>query len=122
MATYLRDIPNAALINESIAIRTVTTTTTAAAASDMLLGDGRCTLIAPIVATSLTGITVKVQQSTLTNSGFADVTGASVSATTSGINSVSFDRDMRYLQTVVVLNGTTAQVEAMLIEQKKVLP
>jgi len=103
-----RDPPNAGLLTSAITSRTVTTTTTQSTASDMLAGDGRCMLYADIVATSLTSITVKVQQSTLTNSGFADIPGASLSATTHGVYTATFDRDYRYLQAVITISGTTA--------------
>jgi len=119
MFASFRDLPNGTLATDLVTVRTVTTTTTGAAAADMLAGDGRCVLLADINATSLTAITVKVQQSTLTNSGFADITGAYVSATTSGVYSVSFDRDYRYLQGVVVISGTTANVAAVALEQLK---
>jgi hypothetical protein len=87
------------------------TTTTTGSAVDMIKGDGRCMMYLDLVATSLTSITVKVQQSTATNSGMADISGASVNAaTTHGVYTVTFDRDKRYVQAVVVLNGTTAAI------------
>jgi hypothetical protein len=104
-----RDPPSAALIASAVTSRNVTTTTTGSAV-DMIRGDGRCMMYVDLVATSLTAVTVRVQQSTATNSGMADVPDASVSATTNGIYTVTFDRDKRYLQAVITINGTTAAI------------
>ena len=112
-----RDLPNGTL-NQVSVIQTVTQTTTGTAL-DMLKGDGRCVLEAAVKATSITAVTVRVQQSTLTNSGFADITGASFSVTTDGVSAVSFDRDHRYVQAVVTISGTTAIVAATVKEQYK---
>lgn len=120
MPAVFRDFPNATLEQESVTIQTVTQTTTGTDV-DMINGDGRCVLHGQVKATSLTALTVRVQQSTLTNSGFADITGASVSGITAdGPFSVSFDRDQRYLQAVVTISGTTAIVGASFFEAKKV--
>jgi hypothetical protein len=120
MFANFRDLPNAVLAQDALTVRTVTTTTTGTGtALDFLRGDGRCVLQLNLNATSLTAVTVRVQQSTLTNSGFTDITGASCSLTTSGITGVSFDRDARYLQAVAVLSGTTAVLSAVIMETLK---
>lgn len=124
MAMQLRDLANNCIFTQAVTVQTVTTTTTGptgANAQDFVQGDGLCTLLLNVKATSLTAVTVQVQQSTLTNSGFSDISGAYVSVTTDSVTGVSFQRDKRYLNAYVVLNGTTAVLSATLMEQYKVI-
>lgn len=120
MATYLRDLTNSGLFASGIAPQSISTTTTGSA-QDFLHGDGRCHLLLHVGANNLTSLTVRVQESTLTNSGFADISGASVSAATTGSTAVAFDRTKRYLQAVAVISGTTGLASAQLLEQYKVI-
>ncbi len=116
---FLRDPANDAVVGRSVTASVLATTTTGTTV-DMLTGDGRCTMFVDIVATSLTSASVRVQQSTLTDSGFADISGASVTTTThTGAFTPAFDRDHRYLKAIVVINGTTANVSATVFERKK---
>lgn len=118
MSTYLHDPINTAVRAQAIGSRAITQTVTGTY-QDMITGDGRVMLLTDVVATSMTSIIFKVQQSTLTNSGFADITGASVTATTTGITGFTFDRDSRYLLVIATFSGTTAFASAVLSEQLK---
>lgn len=102
----------------------VTQTTTGATAFDMITGDGRCTAMLNMGLFNATGMTVKFQQSTLTNSGFADITGAAFAQQTTTNTTpqfLSFDRNMRYIIPIATVSGTTIAMSCVLMEQKKQL-
>lgn len=113
-----RDPANALLMQDLVTVRNVTTTVTGSGV-DMLTGDGRCALFVDATATSITAVTVVVQQSTVSNSGFANITGASVAITTSGVTAITFDRDSRYVLAIVQFAGTTAVIAAFAAENLK---
>lgn len=122
MSAYLRDIGNNVLAYNVIGPQNVTQTTTGATAFDMITGDGRCTAMMNVGLFNATGVTVKFQQSTLTNSGFADITGAAFTQQTTTNTSpqfISFDRDMRYIIPIATVSGTTIAASVVLMEQKK---
>lgn len=126
MAAYLRDLAPTCIQSLGCTVQAITTTTTgpntvASGVGDFLAGDGLCNLQLALTATSLTAITCQVLESTATNSGFADITGAYVSSTTDGVSSVAFQRTKRYLKARYVLSGTTAFAAAVLTEQYKVV-
>lgn len=126
MAAYLRDLGPTCVMQAGVTTQAITQATTgpnavAGGQGDFLQGDGLCNLILNVAATSLTAITCQVQQSTVTNTGFADIAGAYVTATTNAVTAVAFQRDMRYLKAYYVLSGTTAVATATLIEQYKVV-
>ena len=126
MAAYLRDLGPTCVQSLGCTVQAITTTTTgptvvAGGLGDFLQADGLCNLQLALTATSLTAITAQVQESTTTNSNFADISGAYVTATTDGVTSVAFQRTKRYLKVRYVLSGTTAFAAAILTEQLKIV-
>lgn len=121
MATYLRDIGNNALATEALAVQTVTQTSTGAACN-MSNGDGRVNCMVQVSTLSGTSVTVRAQASTTTSGTYTDISGATGSATAAGIVFFTFDRpaDNPYLKAAVTINGTTATMGAVFIEQLKI--
>lgn len=126
MPMYLGDIQPTCIIHQGVTTQAITTATTgpnatAGGQGDFVQGDGVCNLVLAVNAVSMTAITCQVQQSGSTNTGWTDITGASVTATTSGVKSVAFQRTQRYLRAYYTINGTTAIASALLMEQYKVV-
>lgn len=121
MAGFLRDYANNQLMQVGIVVREVTTTTTGAAV-DMISGDGRCNCI--IQVSTISGdasksITIQIQESTASGSGMANITGAALTVSATGITAFSFDRTKQYLQAVVTTVATTSNIAVQLHETRK---
>jgi len=124
MSTVLNDFPNSALKKNLIAPQLLTSTTTVGTGVDMVTGDGNCFAIIELGTWSATAITFQIQQSTATNSGFANISGASVSAVTNTTPILTigpFQRDSRYLNAIATVSGTTIGVAVSVFEQLKQL-
>jgi len=124
MSTYIRDFSNNALLKQVIAPQLLTATTTNATGVDMINGDGQCWMELALGTWNATSLSVQVQQSTTTNSGFTDITGAVIAATTAqsaGIQTVNFRRDYQYLRVIATVSGTTIGISAVIGESLKVL-
>lgn len=123
MSSHLNDYENDILVQQVIAPQLLTATTTNGTGVDFKEGDGNCFLQVNLGTWSATSLSVQVQQSTTTNSGFADITGASVSATTNttAVLKKTFQRGERYLRVIATVSGTTIGVSAVLGEQYKQL-
>ncbi len=124
MSTRIHDFSSNALLKQVIAPQLLTATTTNGTGVDMINGDGQCWLELALGTWNATSLSVQVQQSTTTNSGFADITGAVIAATTAQSNSVqtvNFRRDYQYLRLSATVSGTTIGISAVLGENLKVL-
>ena len=124
MSTHINDFPNQTLKQQLIAPQLLTSTTTVGTGVDMLTGDGRCFALVDLGTWSATAVTVQIQQSTATNSGMANISGASVSATTNTTKILSigpFDRDYRYLGAVATVSGTTIGIAVSVYEMLKTI-
>ena len=76
-----------------------------------------------------TTVTVKIQQSTATNTGFADISGATFAtftttgATTDSLRILSFNPTMRYVRAYATLNtGTTVTLGTTIFGQRRTCP
>lgn len=124
MSTYLRDIPNNTLERIAIGPQLLTATNTSGAI-DLLQGDGRCHAILALNVWNATSLDVKFQESTTTNSGFVDITGASftqVTTTQANPLMISFDRNQRYVRSIATVSGTTIGAALLVGEQLKQIP
>jgi hypothetical protein len=121
----INDFKNQTLTQQLIAPQLLTATTTNGTGVDMLQGDGNCWLELAIGTFNATSISVQVQESAATNSGFTDITGAVAAATTAQSNSVvksnTFQRNLRYLRCIATVSGTTIGCSAVLGESIKQL-
>ena len=120
----IRDFANDTLTQLAIAPQLLTATTTMGTGVDMLQGDGLCWLEATVGGFNGTSLSIQVQQSDATNSGYADITGAVIAGTTSmsaGVSKVQFQRDKRYLRLIATVAGTTINLSCVLGEQLKQL-
>ena len=104
---YIGDLATATYYPKALTVGNVTQTTTGPAVS-MASCDGNCVFLFGIGSASITAVTAQVQQSTLSNSGFTNVTGGSCYLTAAGQTGVAFNRDFEFLQTVITISGTTA--------------
>ncbi len=120
MAAYLRDIGTNAIAAEALAIQTVTQTATGNVCN-MLNGEGRVNCVVQVSTLTATSVTVRAQASTTTSGTYTDVSGAAGSTTAAGIFFFTFDRpaDNPYLKAAVTINGTTANLGAVFLEQIK---
>lgn len=123
MSSHLNDYENDILVKQVIAPQLLTATTTNATGQDFVSADGNCFLQVELGTWSATSLSVQVQQSTTTNSGFTDITGAVLSATTNTtpILKKTFQRDKQYLRVIATVSGTTIGISAVLGEQYKQL-
>lgn len=124
MSTHINDFSNDTLTQLVITPQLLTGTTTNGTGADMLLGDGNCWMELAVGVFNGTSYSVQVQQSTATNSGFADITGAVIAGTTalsSTVRKVNFQRDMRYVRVIATISATTCPLACVLGEQLKVL-
>lgn len=124
MSTLINDFPNTTLKKQLIAPQLLTATTTNGTGADMLLGDGNLFATMSLGTWSGTAITLQLQQSTLTNSGFANISGASVSAVTNTTPILTvgpFQRDQRYVRAILTVSGTTIGVSSDLYEMLKTI-
>jgi hypothetical protein len=101
-------------------VPTLLTATSTATSKDMLLGEGRCTLLVDVGTYNATSCTVQVTECATTNGTYTNITGASISITTQSVPlSVTFDRTLRYLGTVVTVSGTTIGYSASVVQAYK---
>jgi hypothetical protein len=125
MSTKIQDFANDTLTQICLLpTGLLTATTTMATGVDMISGDGRCWMEVCIGTFNATSLSVQVSQSTATNSGFSDITGAVIAATTAqsqSVQKVSFDRDKQYLRLIATMAGTTIGISAVLGQQLKQL-
>lgn len=124
MSTHINDFSNDTLTQLVITPQLLTGTTTNGTGADMLLGDGNCWMELSVGVFNGTSYSVQVQQSTATNAGFADITGAVIAGTTalsSTVRKVNFQRDMRYVRVIATISATTCPMSCVLGEQLKVL-
>jgi len=121
MSVYLRDIGNNALVQEALAVQTVTQTSTGNSCN-MISGDGRVNCMVQISTFTGTSFTARAQASTASGGTYTDVTGATGSTTAAGVFFFTFDRpaDNPFLKCAVTVNGTTYNVAATFIEQLKI--
>lgn len=125
MSMHLNDFKNTVLQALVVPPQLLTATTTNGTGSDFLTGEGNCWMELAIGNFNGTSVSVQVQQSTATNSGFADITGAVIAATTSAsaaVSRVNFQRDMRYLRVIATISATTAPIAVILGESLKQIP
>lgn len=117
--TSLRDVKNNALLYNAVGPIKATQTITGSAL-DMLQGDGRCFAVLSMGLFNATALTVTIEQSALTNSGFAPVASFSTQTTTNTTPQViTFDRDHRYLRAIATVSGTTIDCGVLVGEQIK---
>lgn len=124
MSSKIHDFSSNALLKQVIAPQLLAATTTNGTGVDMINGDGQCWMELALGTWNATSLSVQVQQSTTTNSGFTDITGAVIAATTAQSNSiqtVNFRRDYQYLRVIATVSGTTIGISAVLGENLKVL-
>lgn len=103
---------------------------------DMINGDGNCHLISTVAYVSGSGsptFDLKLQESADGSTGWADITGASITQITTNATTTPaagtiagpFYRQQRYIRAVRVVNGTTNPLytgTASIIEQLKYTP
>lgn len=123
MQALIRDMAADVLlkqVNQQTLTQTVTVTNL-----DMAAADGRCFAILNLGNVwNATSLDVKFQESTLTNSGYGDISGAAFTqqTTTNTTPSViTFDRSKRYLGAVLTVSGTTIGSSLLVGEQLKQL-
>jgi hypothetical protein len=125
MSHHINDFKNNTITALVVPPQLLTATTTNGTGTDFLTGEGNCWMELAIGAFNGTSVSVQVQQSTATNSGFADITGAVIAATTSAsaaVSKVNFQRDMRYLRVIATISATTAPIAVILGESLKQIP
>jgi hypothetical protein len=124
MSTQLHDLAHQATLAHGLSPRTLTTTTNGPAV-DLVDADGRCVAVQTVGTVSGTSPTLagKIQESADGASGWADISGATFTTVTASDNlqSISFDRTLRYVRYVATVGGTTPSFVAGAIvgEQKK---
>lgn len=117
---HLADLGNSCIFPAALTVGNVTQTTTGPSC-DMITGDGNVSFIFGLGSASITAVTAQVQQSTLSNSGFTNISGASGYLTAAGVTGFPFNRDYRYLQAVITISGTTGTgIQGNFVEAKKV--
>jgi hypothetical protein len=124
MSSHINDFSNDTLTQLAVTPQLLTGTTTMGSGVDMLLGDGNCWLEVAVGPVNGTSFSVQVQQSTATNAGFTDITGAVVAGTTAQSNSVrkvNFQRDYRYVRVIATISATTMPMSCIFGELYKVL-
>lgn len=125
MSLHINDFKNTVTQALVIPPQLLTATTTNGTGADFITGEGNCWMEVAIGAFNGTSLSVQVQQSTATNSGFADITGAVVAATTAqsaAVTRANFQRDMRYLRVIATISATTMPVAVILGESLKQIP
>jgi hypothetical protein len=124
MSTKLNDLPNNALLGQGLTPRTLTASVNGSAI-DLLTGDSRCFAVQMVgtvggTAPSLAG---KIQESADGSTGWTDISGATFTAVGASdvMQSISFDRTLRYVRYVGTVSGTTPTIATGVLigEQKK---
>jgi hypothetical protein len=124
MSTKLSDLPNNAVLAQGLTPRSLTATVTGSAI-DLLTGDGRCFAVQMVgtVGGTTPSLAGKIQESADGSTGWTDISGATFTAVGASdtMQSISFDRTLRYVRYVGTVTGTTPTfVAGVLIgEQKK---
>jgi hypothetical protein len=115
MANTFLDIGNAAIVLPSFIPAALTTTTNGSTVDLIDSNANMASAVLQVGAVSGTQGTfdVKIQESTATNTGFSDITGATFTqfttsgvAGTSGSQIISFQRQKRYVRAYITMAGT----------------
>lgn len=126
MSTKLHDLANSATLLSLLSPQTVTATVTSSGV-DLLAADHRCAGILSFgevtgTAPSLAG---KFQESDALSSGYADITGATFTATGTSetLQIIGFNRSKRYVRFVGTITGTSPSftLAVVVLQQKKQL-
>jgi hypothetical protein len=124
MSTKLNDLPNNAVLGQGLTPRTLTGSASGSAI-DLLSGDGRCFAVQMVGAVGGTtpSLAGKIQESADGSTGWTDISGATFTAVGASdvMQSISFDRTLRYVRYVGTVTGTSPTIAAGVLigEQKK---
>ena len=119
MASYLGD--NRSNLWQIAVTQANVTATVTGPALDMVLGDGRCSLmLANQGDSNFTYLVANILQSTQSTGTYVAVSGATIACTTGGLTSLTFLRDSRYLKVKVDFAGSTITgLQALVGEEYK---
>jgi hypothetical protein len=134
-AVYFGDLKNTAVLGQTFVPAAALTADTDGAGVDMNLGDAQnCSALLNAgvydIASTNETYAIKIQESDVSSSGFADITGATFTTKTAAggdpgtayTEMITFQRTKRYLRAVLDVGGTTPSFLPVVtfIERKRI--